>query len=289
MKANYMIAQYLYPILFHHLDRYNHVNNSVYLTLLEDAALRLFTDLGYGPEWAKSQGKVWRISKATVSYKNPTLYGDHLQVNVQIASKNASDCLCSYTINNSNDGREILTSHVVWRYEDIATEGSEPLPASLIPNTESSISAPRVRLRNADPILKPFKYSRYRQVQRYELNPTGHVKPTHFLNWIEDAYFAATTSVGFSDQNTLAEGFVVVQGGHELEIYHSATENEQIEVTSWLSEMGNARGAWMHEIHNSQGLLIAADYNLGYFVNLELRPIKAPQHALDRVINGPST
>jgi acyl-CoA thioesterase FadM len=110
-----------------------------------------------------------------------------------------------------------------------------------------------------------------------------------YLRWIGEAYFDAIREAGHPLERTRQDGWIVFQAGHDIEFFAPAVDNDNIEVASWICELGKVRGAWTHEILNSDtGKLLARDYSLGAFVNLEGRPTVLPQQALDDVVGGPA-
>jgi hypothetical protein len=54
--------------------------------------------------------------------------------------------------------------------------------------------------------------------------------------------------------------------------------------------MGKVRGAWIYEIYNAaSGKLLARDYSLGIFVDLDGKLFVPPQEVVDKVIRGSAT
>jgi acyl-CoA thioesterase FadM len=82
---------------------------------------------------------------------------------------------------------------------------------------------------------------------------------------------------------------MVFQAGHDIEYFAPALDNEPIEIVSWICELGKVRGAWTHEIFNSDsGKLLARDFSLGAFVNLQGKPTVLPLQVLDDVVKRPA-
>ena len=82
---------------------------------------------------------------------------------------------------------------------------------------------------------------------------------------------------------------LILQGGHDLELFSPAGDNDPIEVVSWVCEMGRVRGAWTHEVyHAGTGRLLARDYSLGVFVNRQGKPTPLPRSVIEDVLRGSS-
>lgn len=64
------------PVRQYELDVLGHVNNAVYLNWIEQAAVDHVEALGFGREWARSQGGAWVVREHHVTYVRPVAYGD---------------------------------------------------------------------------------------------------------------------------------------------------------------------------------------------------------------------
>ncbi len=66
-------------------------------------------------------------------------------------------------------------------------------------------------------------------------------------------------------------------------------EHDEIEIVSWICEMGRVRGAWTHEIYSPHRAgLLARGYSVGIFVSSEGKPVSAPDHIVRDVLRGHS-
>ncbi len=134
-----------------------------------------------------------------------------------------------------------------------------------------------------------FRYLTRRRVQTFELDTLRHVNHAVYLNWIEQVYFDALRAAGHPVEKTRLEGWLALQGGHDIEYFEPAFDNEELEIRSWVCEVGRVRGAWTHEIHSpDRKRLLAREYSLGIFVNEAGRPVNAPMHVIRDVLRGPA-
>jgi acyl-CoA thioesterase FadM len=68
-----------------------------------------------------------------------------------------------------------------------------------------------------------------------------------------------------------------------------ARDNDEIEIMSWICDVGKVRAAWTHEVYQVETMkLLARDYSLGVFVNRQGRPITAPLSVVDDILRGPA-
>src|SRR5581483_3199794 len=62
------------------LDSFGHVNNAVYLNYAEQAATDHADSLGLGREWCTENGGTWVVRRHEITYHQPALYGDELEI-----------------------------------------------------------------------------------------------------------------------------------------------------------------------------------------------------------------
>jgi YbgC/YbaW family acyl-CoA thioester hydrolase len=126
-------------------------------------------------------------------------------------------------------------------------------------------------------------------VQSYELDAKERVHHTVFLNWTEQAYSNAIRTAGHPLEQLRAGDWVVFLGGHDVEYFDAARDNDEIEIVSWICEVGKVRAAWTHEIYQAETMtLLARDYSLGVFVNRQGKPMAAPPSVIDDILRGPA-
>jgi acyl-CoA thioester hydrolase len=272
------------------LDSFGHVNHAVYIKYLQEAAIEASADAGYDMDWYKAAGTQWVIRKLTARYHTPALYGDELEVTTWVSDLRRVRSQREYDVRRVSDGQRVLRARHDWVYMDMSTDRPRRVPENAVENFDPSGDQPdlRVRLHKPDVVEDCHRYRSTRKVQTYELNTAQHVSHANYLPWVEQAYFDAARSAGYSISRMLDEGWMVLQAGHEMEYFNSAQEGDSIEIVSWVAEMARVRGAWIHEIYNAEsGQLLARDYSLGVFLDRNLKPRSFPEWVLDDIVAGP--
>ncbi len=66
------------------LDSNGHVNNAVYLNYAEQLTAEHAQACGYGRQWTQSKGGGWVIHRHEVTYHAPALFGDELELTVNV-------------------------------------------------------------------------------------------------------------------------------------------------------------------------------------------------------------
>jgi acyl-CoA thioester hydrolase len=185
----------------------------------------------------------------------------------------------------------VARARVNWVYIDLKTGQPIRIPKEFEKDFDPSGELEELGIRMQKPRVteNAHRYRTQRRVQTYELDTARHVNNAVYLHWIEQAYFDAIRAAGHPIER-LRNDWLVVQGGHEIEYFEPAFDNDPIEIVSWICEMGKVRGAWTYEIYNAgSGKLLARDYSLGLFVDLEGKLFVPPPEVVEEVIRGPVT
>jgi len=77
-----------------------HVGNDRFLTLIQEARLRLFRDLGYKDEATISDKTGIIVTDAAIVYKSELFLGDKVQIDISISDRNKYGFDFFYRINN---------------------------------------------------------------------------------------------------------------------------------------------------------------------------------------------
>ncbi|MDZ7345122.1 MAG: thioesterase [candidate division KSB1 bacterium] len=279
-----------FRVRHYELDAFNQVNNAVYAHYMQAAAIEASTDAGYSPAWYREHGVGWVIRQLTIRYHQQATYGDELEVTTWVSDMKRVTSNREYDITRLGDGARIARARVNWVYIDLRTGQPARIPqeffAAFDPSNE--LEELDIRLQKSRSTDDSFRYRSHRRVQTYEVDTAHHVNNAVYLNWIEQAYFDAVRAAGYPVEQTREQGWLVLQGGHDIEYFEPAFDNDEIEIVSWICEMGKVRGAWTHEIYNTKnGKLLARDYSLGVFVNSEGTLIELPRQAVEAVLAGP--
>lgn len=282
-----------FRVRHYELDSFGHVNNAVYVNYMQEAAIEASADAGFGPEWYAEHGTCWVIRKLSIRYLFPAHYNDALEVKTWISEVRRATCTREYEITRASDGARIARAQVQWAYLDSHTGRLSRLPSEIAERfapTNALEEDLGIRIQKAQKTTEAFRYRTRRRVQTFELDTLQHVNHAVYLNWIEQAYFDALRAAGHAVEKTRREGWLALQGGHDIEYFEPAFDNEEIEIASWVCEVGRVRGAWTHEIHSvDRGRLLAREYSLGIFVNEAGKPVNAPAHVINDVVRGPAS
>lgn len=281
-----------FRVRHYELDFLGHLNNAVYVRFMQEAAIEASTAAGYSPEWYRARGAGWVIRRLQIRYLGQARYGDELEVATWVSDLKRVSSHREYRITRVPDGAQIARARVNWVY--VSLENGQPLrvPQEFLQAFQPSgeLEGLGIRLHKARDTGDSHRYRSRRRVQTYELDTMQHVHHAAYLNWIEQVYFDAVRLAGHPIAELRQQGWLTVQGGHDIEYFEPARDNDEIEMVSWICEMARVRGAWTHEIYNAgNGRLLARDYSLGVFVNDEGRLTVPPRQIVEAVLRGPAS
>jgi acyl-CoA thioester hydrolase len=279
-----------FRVRHYELDSFGHVNNAVYVNYMQEAAIEASADAGFGTAWYREQGTGWVIRKLSIRYLLPALYNDELEVKTWISEVRRATCTREYEITRTGDAARIARARVQWVYLNSSTGRLARLPSEIserfAPTGEREEDL-GIHLQKGQKTVDAFRYLTRRRVQTFELDTLQHVNHAVYLNWIEQAYFDALRAAGHPVERTPPRTWLALQGGHDIEYFEPAFDNEEIEIASWVCEVGRVRGAWMHEIHSvEREKLLAREYSLGIFVNEAGKPVNAPTQVIGDIVRG---
>lgn len=278
-----------FRVRYYELDSFNHVNHSVFADYLQQTAIEASADAGFTPEWYAEQKTSWVVRKLEIRYLNQAADNDELEIRTWVSDVRRISSHREYLITRKSDGAKIVRARALWVYVNRETLMPLRVPDVFKEKVEPSGEREDLGIRLSKPQLieDAFRYISRRRVQVRELDISQHVNHVVYLNWVEQAYFDALRTAGHPITNTRNEGWFAFQGGHEIEYYEPAFDNDEIEIVSWVCEMGKVRGAWTHEIYNATTRkLLAREYSLGIFVNDKGRLIAPPMQFIKDVLIG---
>lgn len=231
-------------------DRYGHVNNAAFLALARAAHDRAGLPAG-------------QLRALEISYRQPVMPEANVEARVEVVDEGESSLRVRYAL--EIDGQSCAEVRARWQLD------TAPLDEELPPI-----------IRDAGGL--PFRY--HQTVRSYELGPDGTARPQVILQWLEHAVFRAATRAGWPRDRMEAAGFLTYVIGHHLVLREAAREGEELTVASRLVEFRRVSGTWHHEIHGSDGRLVAADRARGAFLDLDGQVRPAPDGLLDDLLRG---
>lgn len=280
-----------FQVRHYELDSLGHVNNAVYLNYLQQTAIEASADAGYDLARYEEMGVIWLIRNTIIEYGRPAGFGDELLVTTWVSDFGRVQSHREYLVTHGGGGDVVARARIKWAFLDKDTLAPSRIPPEMVatfqPNGRRSIRHLRPG-QGEKPTVEAHRYTSRRRVQHYELDPAQHVNNAIYLNWVEQAFFDASSAAGYPPARLMQEfGLVFVVRRSEIDYQWPAVEGDEIEITSWVNTMARTHGTWIHEMRRATDqALLARVHSTGAFVDLSGRPIRLPEAYQLAVLRG---
>jgi acyl-CoA thioester hydrolase len=279
----------LFRIRHYELDAFGHVNGVNLVRYMQEAAIEASTALGFDLDWYQQRNVGWVVRRLTVRYHAAAGYGDEVAAATWLSGLRGVRSIREYDLTRTRDGCRVARGRAEWVYMDFQTGEPTRIPdawadAFTLKDKPEDLG---IRLPNPRPTEGAHRHSSRRRVQFHELDAVQHVNHAVYLQWIDQAFLDVLRVAGHAPERTLPEGWMALQGGHEIQYAAAALDQENIEIVSWLGETSESGAAWTHEIYNADTRkLLARDYAPMVFVNARHEPIAPPAHVITTILQG---
>lgn len=102
---------YIYPVAAEDIDRLGHVNNVVYVKIVQDAAVKHWFHLA--PEEV-TKAVIWVCRRHEIDYLKPAFFGDDLSVRTWVGSPTGATWERFTEITRPADAAVVLKARTVW-------------------------------------------------------------------------------------------------------------------------------------------------------------------------------
>jgi acyl-CoA thioester hydrolase len=103
------------------IDRAQHVNNSTYLTYLEDCGVEFVRQEGWPVERMMSAGFGIIARRYRIEYKQPALMDDELEIATWVSDMKRATAVRHYAVSRISDGQLLARALALWVWVDLKT------------------------------------------------------------------------------------------------------------------------------------------------------------------------
>src|SRR5262245_58979982 len=101
-----------FRVRHYELDFLGHLNNAVYIRLMQEAAIEASTEAGYSPQWYRDHGTGWVIRRLQIRYHAQARYGDELEITTWVSDLKRVSSHREYQITRLSDGARVAQARV---------------------------------------------------------------------------------------------------------------------------------------------------------------------------------
>ncbi|MDR3346683.1 MAG: acyl-CoA thioesterase [Campylobacteraceae bacterium] len=119
-----IVYEHKITVLQSAIDTNGHVNNVVYIQLMQDAATAHSDSLGFTSEYYENSGGTWVARSHYIEYLKPAFLGDELIIQTWISSLRRSISNREYAFFRKSDKTLLARAKTVWIY--LNTQSGRP-------------------------------------------------------------------------------------------------------------------------------------------------------------------
>jgi acyl-CoA thioester hydrolase len=237
---------------YYECDPYDHLNHAFYLRYAVESIL------GVLPRKAL-------VTKVSIEFLRPASYQKPLKVQAEVSSETNESMVFDCTFSDEAGHRNAL-ARVAMSY--VASHNFAPM-----------VEAPEPSRPWKEP--PPAAFQTKRRVRWYHLNPAGHLDSAWYLSLFEDVVIDAAAAAGWTMKRAQQNNIGFFARSVFLEIGRPLFLDQEFNVTTYISEIGNTSALRENRMHFNDEL-IARSQIWWVFVDLATgRPARLPDTWMD--------
>ncbi|MGE5221488.1 MAG: acyl-CoA thioesterase [Omnitrophica WOR_2 bacterium] len=270
-----------YSVRYYECDRYEHVNNAVYLRYLQETSLRAFAAAGYGVHRHQSQGKQWWAEKIDFEYLSPLRYADTFELYAYPLGMASTHILFGYEFRRPVTGELAARARALYEFQDIDTCKPALIPLDLhnfyFPDGNSQPEAVRLEFPPAPPAPVGV-FRSHSSVAWQDINANLQVDPATILAYVEECGMQVIAAHRWPLERMLSDGFTILLRRNQIHSIRTARLGDELEFATWASDVKRATATRHYQVTRLEdGALIAQVHSLGVWINLETGlPMRVP-------------
>ncbi|MEO6027871.1 MAG: thioesterase family protein [Candidatus Binatia bacterium] len=220
------------PVWQADLDAFGEVRNVSLLRLLQEAATRASSAVGFDSAYYDRVGAMWIIRRTALTRTGTIRYGDELTVRTWIADFRRVRSQREYEVTVAD--RVVARASSDWVFVDRTHGRPRRIPAeweATFPLPPSP--APRVPFLEAE--APSGALTLHRRVESHDLDALQHVNNSNYVSFLEQAALDAVGLHGWDLPAQIAAGGHLAAVRHDLEYLDAALYGETIAIATWTT------------------------------------------------------
>lgn len=280
-----------YRVRFYECDAIGHLNNTVYVQYMHDAANQASKAIGLDRDDYLMMNRSWLVRETKIEYMAPLLYGDTVNVTTWVADMHRVRSLRLYNFNKANKGQLVARGETDWVFIDTTTGNPARIPAEIEKVYLSDQIVPQRLMRRRfppTPMEATEVFRMRRTVEWRDLDPWGHVNNAVYLSYIEDCGMKVAQAYEWPWKRISANNFAILARSHHIEYRQPAFLDDILEISTWVSNVRRSTGTRHYVIRNAvDQALVATCHSVYVWVDIHsMKPIRIPDQFLTAFQNN---
>lgn len=274
-----------YRVRFYECDAIGHLNNSVYVQYMHDAANQASEAVGLGREEYLLMHRSWLVRETKIEYLAPLQYRDTVNIITWVADIHRARSLRKYEFYKSTTGQLMAHGETDWVYIDNDTGSPVRIPKEIAQAyLGNQFITPRQPGQKFPPLPDEAKevFKMERIVEWRDLDPWGHVNNAVYFSYIEDCGMKIAQAYGWPWKRISAHNFAILARKHHIEYRQPAFLDDVLEISSWVSGVRRSTGTRHYVIRRKiDQALVATCHSVYVWVDIgTMKPIRIPEQFL---------
>ena len=242
-----MKAVHIAPFTVRHYecDAYGHLNNSVYLQYMQEAAIQASNAVGFDLAFHEETNRVWIPRRTEIEYIQPLFPGDVVEVKNWNQTFRRVIGRRRYEFRRRGEEELVARSFTDWVFVDMETLAPAKIPAHVAkaynpdyPNIEPFPNTPFPK--PPPPASEIFRYRR--EVEFRDVDPMKHLNNAAYLTYAEDCAMHLSKAYGWPLAMQLENEIAFVARKNQIEYRQPALPGDELEISTWLYDLKSASG-----------------------------------------------
>ena len=240
-----LIHERTFRVRYYECDADECVHTANLMRYAQEAAFEASAAAGYDHDRYTEIGHFWLIRETELECFHLLHRNDLVEVRTYVADFRRVRSRRAYEFRLEGSEELVALAHTDWVFLDRKTQRPVQIPPEMMtafyPEGPPEQAPPRQRFPQAPP-PPPGAFRQHRRAEWQEIDGAQHVNNAVYLAYIDDCQMQALASRGWTRSRMQGEGFAIAVRSHRIEYRQPALLGDEMEIATWLSDVGRSRG-----------------------------------------------
>ena len=235
-----------FRVRHHECNAHEQVYPAVFMRYAQEAAFDASAAAGYDMDRYQELDRLWLARETEIEYLHPLRYGDLVQVKTWVVDFRRVRSIRAYEFRLVDPGELVAHATTDWVHLALSTGRPAPISPEMVAGFYPEGPPPPAPARErfpANPTPPPGAFRQSRHAEWRDVDAAGHVNNTVYLSYIEECALQSLATHGWPLSRMEDEGFAIATRSHRIEYRQPAFLDDELEVTTWLSDFQETTAA----------------------------------------------